>query len=237
MFDMSSIRDKLHEVWRAAAVAGRPLPSELSLASSLGVSRPKLREELVRLESDGLVTRIPNSGTFPNRSALDMGIRLDQSYEFSDMIRDAGLEARVEVLESTWCALDQDRAAKLGVRTGHNALQIIKRWSAGGRPIMVAFDSIPVEENERVHIDPHTSVFDAVRSLRGSAVEWETSWIRARTAGTDEAKLLDLQTDEAILELTTLGVSILGAPLYHALEIYRQDVLPYGLIRGVPRRS
>lgn len=234
---MSSIREKLHEVWRAAAEAGRPLPSELALASSLGVSRPKLREELVRLESTGLVTRIPHSGTFPNRSALDMGIRLDQSYEFSEMIEDAGLEARAEILETTWCELDPDRSARLGVRSGSTALQTVKRWSAGGRPVMVAVDAIPSERREFEDFDSSDTVFELVWHLRGSAVEWETSWIQARMADPHEVELLDLQPTEAVLELTTLGVSLLGTALYHARETYRQGILPYGLIRSIPRRG
>ena len=84
---MSTTHDRLLAVWRAAAEAGTPMPSEAALVAELGVSRPTVREELIRLESNGLLTRLPNSGTFPNRSALDMGLRLDHDHGGAGFLR------------------------------------------------------------------------------------------------------------------------------------------------------
>lgn len=234
---MTSVHDRLLHIWRAAAESGRPLPSEVALASSLGVSRPKLREELVRLEYEGLVTRIPNSGTYPNRSALAMGIRLDQSYEFSEMIEAAGFAAAIEVLDTRWCEIDPARAAALGVQPGSEAFETTKRWSAGGQFVMVAVDLIPASRGNGVEPDPLSTVFELVSELRGASVEWETSSICGRLADDRETELLSLTGHESVLELSTLGLSVLGIPLYHAREIHRQGIVPYGLTRTVPRPS
>ena len=230
---MTSLHQRLLDVWRSAAETGKPLPSEVVLAESLGVSRPKVREELIRLESDGLVTRIPNSGTFPNRSALNVGVRLDQSYEFSAMLGDAGFQARVEVVESEWIELDPQRAAQLGVRAGASAFQTIKRWFANEEPVMVAVDAIPAARSEPSP-DAASTVFTLVERLRGSSVAWETSRLRAETADDRYSVLLSVPKAANVLEMSTLGMSMLGAPLYIASETYRQGVVPFGLIRNVP---
>lgn len=236
---MSSTHDRLLELWRTAAEAGTPLPSEAALAAEIGVSRPTIREELIRLESHGLLTRLPNSGTFPNRSALDMGLRLDQSYEFSEMLREAGFEPRMELLDSSWCELDAVRADRLGVRPGSSAFSTTKRWSANGVPTMVATDFIPAtrpdEDSAGSSPDPSLTVFELVHRLRGSTIEWEQTWIEAKVADAGERELLSLPAESSVLQITMAGISVLGAKLYLAEETHRQGIVPYGMIRTVPR--
>jgi GntR family transcriptional regulator len=232
---VNSVRTRLLKLWRTAAEAGTPLPSEASLAAELGVSRPTVREELIRLESNGLLTRLPSAGTFPNRFALDMGLRLDQSYEFSDMLREAGYEPSMEVLSSGWEELDAVRADRLDVRPGTSAFVTTKRWSANGFPVMVASDHIPASREQGVDPDPAATVFELVRELRGSTVEWELSYVEARIAEAEDRRMLDLPDPTSVLQVTMTGISVLGAKLYLAEETHRQGIVPYGLIRSVPR--
>jgi GntR family transcriptional regulator len=231
---MNSIHDQLLRVWLAAAEAGTPLPSESILATTLGVSRPKVREELIRLESGGLVTRVPNSGTFPNRSALEVGLRLDQSYEFSSMLEHAGFRASVEVLEASWRTVDTMRAQRLGVRPGVSAFETVKRWSANGQPVMIATDIIPATKTEGPDLDPAKGVFELVRELRKSTVEWESTWVKAKVADARETELLTLGASESVLEINMIGISVLGAKLYFTEETHRQGIVPYGMVRTVP---
>ncbi|ARJ05900.1 hypothetical protein B5808_12195 [Cnuibacter physcomitrellae] len=232
---VNTSRARLLELWRAAAEAGTPLPSEATLAAELGVSRPTVREELIRLESHGMLTRLPSAGTFPNRFALDMGLRLDQSYEFSDMLREAGYEPSMEVLSAGWGELDAVRAARLDVRPGTAAFVTVKRWSANGQPVMVAVDHIPASPSRSPEPDASATVFELVRELRGSTVEWELSFVEARLAEDEERELLGLPDPSSVLQVTMTGISVLGVKLYLAEETHRQGVVPYGLIRTVPR--
>ncbi|MDO9395234.1 MAG: GntR family transcriptional regulator [Herbiconiux sp.] len=233
---MSRTHDRLLELWRTAAEAGTPMPSEAALAQELGVSRPTVREELIRLESNGLLTRLPNTGTFPNRSALDMGLRLDQSYEFSEMLREAGYEPSMEVLESSWIEVDAIRADRLGVRPGISAFSTTKRWAANGMPTMVATDVIPAPRPAagEASPDPALPVFELVRLLRGSSIEWELTWVEAAVADATERSRLSLGESESVLRITMAGISVLGTKLYLAEETHRQGVVPYGMIRTVP---
>ena len=73
---------------------------EPTLAQDLGVSRPSVREGLVRLEAEGFIRRRKGAGTVVNPGALEMLARFDQQVEFADLLRQAGFEPTVELLDA-----------------------------------------------------------------------------------------------------------------------------------------
>ena len=58
------------------------LPSELELASDLGVSRTVVRDALSELERDGYLERVRGIGTLVNRDVVQLKNRMDQKLEF-----------------------------------------------------------------------------------------------------------------------------------------------------------
>src|SRR5680860_1253354 len=85
----SDLIDRLRSLVGSVALADGHLPSEPSLASRLGASRPALREALVRLESEGLLSRRRGAATTINRDGHRIPARFDQQIEFSDVIEAA----------------------------------------------------------------------------------------------------------------------------------------------------
>ena len=69
------------------------LPSELELASDLGVSRTVVRDALSELERDGYLERVRGIGTLVNRDVVQLKNRMDQKLEFYKMIRAIGRKA------------------------------------------------------------------------------------------------------------------------------------------------
>lgn len=74
------------------------LPSELELASDLGVSRTVVRDALSELERDGYLERVRGIGTLVNRDVVQLKNRMDQKLEFYKMIRAIGKEPRSDNL-------------------------------------------------------------------------------------------------------------------------------------------
>jgi GntR family transcriptional regulator len=231
---METLDQRLMQVWREAATAGEPLPSEAALAGRLGASRPRLREALVRLEQRGLVSRHPGSGTFPNQAALPVTVRLNDSYEFSEMLREAGHEPEVEILESGWIDLSAADATTLKEESGRPAFRTVKRWLVAGSPVMVAVDVVPGTPRPELVLDPALPVFEIVEQLRGTRIEWEMTTVRARSADADDKRHLGLARSEPVLALTMVGVNLRGTPLYLARETHRQNTVEYSLVRSVP---
>jgi GntR family transcriptional regulator len=228
----SDLTSGLMEVWRRSVDAGLPLPPEVALAAELGVSRPTLREALVRMEASGLVRRHPSKGTFPNVLALEFPLRLDQSFEFAEVLESAGRRASVEVLESGWTTLSDDDAATLRMAPGASAFRTLKLWRADDRPVMMAEDLVPSRSGE-VDPDPAGSVFETVSLLRGTTVEWEGAAVDPVLPAASVARHLDVAETQPLLRLSIVGVSRHGERLYLAREHHDTRVLPYGLLRAV----
>jgi DNA-binding FadR family transcriptional regulator len=72
---------------------GDKLPSEHQICRMFGVSRPTVREALMRLHADGLVTTRQGSGTFVQRRPSDQLVRLADASDIAGMLR--CLEVRI----------------------------------------------------------------------------------------------------------------------------------------------
>src|SRR5262249_11360996 len=59
------VRDRLlAEIQAGRFGPGQPLPTEVKLAKSMGISRNTIRQALEKLEEEGLVERVQGRGTF-----------------------------------------------------------------------------------------------------------------------------------------------------------------------------
>jgi GntR family transcriptional regulator len=93
---------------------GSPLPSEPALAAEFGVARMTVRAAVNRLETDGLVERVPGRGTFTRREPVPRPAGTLMS--FHDQVRG-------------WGAVPSSRVLAAGLRTAtaaeRTALQLL----------------------------------------------------------------------------------------------------------------
>lgn len=100
---------------------GQKLPSENRICQAFQVSRPTVREALMRLHADGLVTTRQGSGTFVQKRPSGHLTRLANSADIAGMLR--CLEVRI-ALEGQAAALAAQRrtpegAARIAEALGH----------------------------------------------------------------------------------------------------------------------
>jgi DNA-binding GntR family transcriptional regulator len=102
---MASKRDIIYGKMREAILRGDLLPGELiserTVAESLGASRMPMREALIQLQSDGLITVIPQRGAFVRKFSA---AELDHLYELRGALE--GLAAARAALTLPSGALD-----------------------------------------------------------------------------------------------------------------------------------
>jgi GntR family transcriptional regulator len=188
---------------------------EPTLAQDLGVSRPSVREGLVRLEAEGFIRRRKGAGTVVNPGALEMLARFDQQVEFADLLRQAGFEPTVELLDAATVPLAERDAKALDRAAGTPSLRTVKRWRADGTPVMVAVDVVPAPDGDGTRLaalDPEAGLFELVRLLTGEVVEWELAWPGAEPLRGLVRRWLDSGPGGgAVLTLDLVGVSRRGA--------------------------
>jgi GntR family transcriptional regulator len=234
--EVLALVERLRAVALRAGRRGEPLPGEPTLAQHLGVSRPSVREGLVRLEAEGLIRRRKGADTVVNPGAIEMLARFDQQVEFADLLRQAGFEPTMELLEATTVPLPERDAKALDRPAGTPSLRTVKRWRADGAPVMVAVDVVPAPEGDGDRLDaldPHAGLFELVRSLTGDVVEWELAWPGAEPLRGPLRRWLDGAAGGAVLTLDLVGVSRRGARVYHAFEYHVPGAVPWGFIRSV----
>ena len=226
--------DDLRKLCLEASASGLPLPSESELAARLGVGRATLRDALTRLETEGLILRRKGADTLVNAAALDLSARIDLQVDFSEILRDAGFDARVVLIESGPAPLDEAPAAGLGLASGSPAFRTVKKWDADGKPVMVAVDWIPLEE-ERDVSDPSRSVFALATEVSGSEISWEVACPGAVAVTGEIAGWLDLEEGAPVWTLERVGIDRTGRRCFFALEYHLPSVVRYGFVRSVQR--
>ncbi|MBS4753138.1 GntR family transcriptional regulator [Nocardioides sp. zg-ZUI104] len=227
-------RPSLRDIWQAAVGADGRLPPETELADLLGMGRNSVREVLIRLEAEGYIARRHGAGTFANPAAMDIGVRIDRTMEFAEVVRGLGHEARVELLEAGWVSPSPDIVEKLQVRDGYLVYRTCKRWLADGHPVMYAEDFIPAPR--KVAVDAAKSVLVIAERANGHVTEWVSSLVEAQVAG-DRADDLGVGRSTPLLRLEQVGVSRIGTRCWLAREYHSGSAGPlplrYGLVRTV----
>jgi GntR family transcriptional regulator len=232
----TSLLRQLRSVWFETATAGAAFPTETELVERFGASRSRVREAMVRLEAEGLIQRRPGAGTFANASALGLPMRIDQSFEFSEMLSAAGYQPAVTVVDSGETTLDAQQAALFEMSAGAPAYRATKLWTADGTPVMVAHDLVPVRRPSRRPVDPALSIFEIARQLSHEEVEWEGAVIAPCAVPPAEAALLGVEPGAPVLRLDLTGISRHSSRAYQAREFHSCVKFSYNLIRTVPRQ-
>jgi GntR family transcriptional regulator len=227
-----SLAARLEEVWFDAARSGARMPGEPALAAALHSSRPAVREALVRLEERGYIHRRKGADTAVNASLLDIPARFDQRLEKSDLIAAMGHQPTIDVLAVDISPLTAAEADEYAVEPGTPVLRITKRWSADGRPVLLARDAVPITTDvDPKAVDPATPLVDQAVALTGERAEWEVVWPRADALDGPAAAHTGRTAGEPVLALDVSGVSPRGTVCYWTAELHLKDAFRYAMVR------
>src|SRR5271165_1237857 len=131
----------LEQIVSGALSEGDKLPSEHQICRSFQVSRPTVREALMRLHADGLVTTRHGSGTFVQKRPSDHLTRLAKVSDIAGMLR--CLEIRI--------ALEGQAASLAAQRRTPNQMDHISESLAA---LQVAFKgaAVPARADFEFHL-------------------------------------------------------------------------------------
>jgi GntR family transcriptional regulator len=225
--------DSLEAIWLQAATAGRPMPGEQALAADLSMSRPAVREALVRLEERGYLRRRKGAGTVVNPSLLDIPARFDLQVDKLDLIAANGRTPAVEVLDSELSPITVDEAVQFRIAPGTPVFRMRKLWRADDQPVMLARDAVPVRIRGPVRPSPQHSIFDLAADLGGDHPEWEIAWPGAEALDTTDATALDRAPGDPMLSVELTGIDRGGRVAYWSSELHVPGALRYALVRSI----
>lgn len=120
------------------------LPSEPALARQMGVSRNTIRQALAELELEGILFRKHGSGTFINQRVLNIGTRLEEVWDFVEMIETSGFKADVRHVELSLIVPGETIGSALNLDE-EEVLRTANVFLADNVPVIYCVDYIPAK--------------------------------------------------------------------------------------------
>ena len=207
----------LEQIVSGALKEGDKLPSENRICQAFQVSRPTVREALMRLHADGLVTTRQGSGSFVQRRPPDHLVRLAEVSDVAGMLRclevRIALEGQAAVLAAarrTQAQMDRIQAALGALRAG---------FEDGTVPARADF-----EFHRAVAEASGNALFAELLDMLGEAVQGAmTVSLGLTRAGSKERARRVVEEHEAVVEAIARGdAEAAGLAMRHHLHRARQ---------------
>jgi GntR family transcriptional regulator len=215
------LRDELlAELLDGTYPAGEKLPNEDELAERSGVSRATVREAVGGLVEAGYLTRRHGSGTYvagtlPRRHALDMSV------SYRSMIRAAGMEPGLRIIDQAERGADQEEAEALKVEVGAPLLRVERVRTGDGRPVVYSVDRFPIGyAPDAGELNP--SLY-AVLDEAGHAVRGGSAKIKPVVSDDSIASHLEIEVGTPLLRIDQLDFDADGTPVMVSAEWHIAD--------------
>ncbi|MFA5448218.1 MAG: GntR family transcriptional regulator [Sphaerochaeta sp.] len=214
------------ELWVQGSENGASLPTEKELCSQFGVSRQTVRQAILELADEGLVTRRAGQGTFVNKKKISRDTRWALE-DFNREMRFHGLEPETFVLSLMEEKSPNFVSHQLGIPAKSEVWVIRRLRFVDGWPAVIqqsylpkalfpGFDSKKDDLKER---SLHSIIENDYNYL---LLNTERS-IEAIPVATREAELLKIAPGSPVLYSTSLWTATEERRVEYVLEWYRGD--------------
>ena len=199
---------------------GDPLPGERALEEAYGVSRITVRRAIGDLVAAGRLRRVRGKGTFVAPAPLVSRLHLAS---FSDEMRAQRVEASSRILLSERTTPPDAVVTFFGTPPTTEHIRLRRLRLGDGEPYAVDdawYNSILVPD--LLENDVYHSVYTLLENEYGLGITEAEQTVTAVTAGPDNAPLLDVTPDTALLHILRYARSG-GSNVEYCSSVYRTD--------------
>ena len=202
---------------------GDKLPSEVEIASALGVSRMTLRQALGAIEAKGLIDR--RRGRFGGNFVATARLEFDHSGlgGFTEQMRRFHLQAGAHVIRARTRRPTAEVRRGLHLRRGEEVHEILRVRSANGEPIVLEEAYLPAAAFPGLlSADLTGSLYTAMREYDAAPFSAEEH-IEATQATEQQADLLSVKPGDPLLLITRTSLSKKGVAVEYSRDFHRSD--------------
>lgn len=201
--------------------SGEKLPSELDIAKSLNISRMTVRLAMDELIRNGNIYREQGKGTFiaePNMK----GVRGFSS--FTEDMRSRGLETSSVVLGKELVKPSREDQFTLKISEQTKVIKLKRLRYVEKTPWILQYTSLssaltPNLEKENLS----GSLFQILREKYQIYPSWTEAKVEARLASAEEAKLLEIKVNDAVLVVKGITFTDTFDVIESVITLYRGD--------------
>lgn len=200
---------------------GDPLPSEAELAAQFAVSRMTARQAVQNLALEGLVQRRRGAGTFVAETPMHR--HAGPLMSFTEDMRRRGKKASSKLLAAHLTEPDPTDIDALHIDEGTRVVRISRLRLADNVPLAIEHATLPAECAGVLAADlENGSLHQSLRQM-GRTPGRAQSWISARLATANDAKLLDIAVRGPLLVERRVIYDTAQAPLEHTETVYAAE--------------
>lgn len=201
------------------------LPPERDLAELAGVSRVTVRQAVAQLVTEGLLEQRRGAGTFVRPQPQKMEQSLSALLSFTEYMRARGKTSTSQIIRRGLFLPTPDEQMALGLPSGERVARVDRIRSADGVAIALEYSSLPQD----ILPDPdavQTSLYDVLRAT-GCAPTRAVQRINAVNIALEEARLLNLVENAAVLRVDRTAYLPSGRPIEFTRGFYRSDIYDF----------
>jgi GntR family transcriptional regulator len=217
-------RRLLTDIGSGVLPAGAKLGSERELSEHYGVSRSTLRHVLAALQEAGLVRRVPGraGGTFISHAKVERD--LSGVIGVPAYLARQGYVAGSRILSTQMCAPDEPARRALQLEDGQLVIEIRRIRLADGTPISLEHARFPADRFAGLlECSLGGSLYELLESRFGLVPGEAEELIEVVNATDDEASVLDIAPDTALLSITRTTIDVDGTPFEFSCDLFRAD--------------
>lgn len=196
---------------------GGRLDNEIDLAKQFGVSRPTIRKAIAVLANQGLVVRRRGSGTV----VVPHPVKRRSGYSsLYDDLKSAGRQPTTQVLSIRDLPAPSNVAQMLGMAEGQTVTSIERLRFADGLPLALMHNYLPLGPGPIAVQDLESRGLYELLRLRGQHPHVTNQSISARSATSEEVKLLQVPAKSTLLTVSAISFDFAGRPLEFGHHAY-----------------
>lgn len=227
------VRDAIITIITTQTFSDNKLPAESKLAEHFGVSLPVVREALLLLRQEGVVTKKHGSGNYFHLSALRPDVRINKFRGFLSWISAMGYEPSDTIVKLTVEPAHPKAQEGLGLGPEEPILHYERQLFADGVPAVYCDNYLPLKYFRQPYTDcfqKPMSIVEIINECYGKDRAYgNTEFIPHLTTQKEEEQIC-IPPGQPIIILAETYYSLEDIPVVYSLNKFNHDILSINML-------